>query len=84
MKLKTVNDLIFHQVTPSIKKMFPDYVFVSELKQEAIKWVKHYKGCMENAKSDIAWHYYKGCMEATMTQNNIIEEDLKGGIKNDR
>jgi len=81
MKLKTLKDFIKgyegfgsypkdKHISVCIIRAF------DELKQEAIKWMKHFDGCMKNTKSDTAWHSYRGSKHSLMNFFNITEEEI--------
>ncbi len=78
--LKTLKDLEYTALKSEAKdKSIPTedclLVRATDLKQEAIKWVKHYK--FNEKISNVSKPYFHGCWETLMEFFNITKEDLK-------
>ena len=90
MKLKTLKDLRGHYKAGCIdwwelKENGEDVKF-EDLKQEAIKRVKHLEEIKKNRKADDVYNEYsfgklQGKIDVLIKFFNITEEDLKGGKK---
>jgi len=74
MKLKTLRDIgvITEKIWDS-KGSYPmvGFVPIDELRSEAIKWVKRWKGFSKITEFDL------GAIQSFMLFHNITEEDLK-------
>ncbi|MCD6172945.1 MAG: hypothetical protein J7J96_04020 [Sulfurimonas sp.] len=77
-KLKTLKDLEATEWNSTHTQRFEKWVNVSELKQEAIKWVKSYEKSFENpACNEEQENKYLGAISFLKHFFNLTEEDLK-------